>query len=123
MPHLVSPNELMALARIHMLGGKEPETHRDYERVINFIAANLESEIALSACLLMRVLYDMPLSEGGITAIVDYQNDHRIRPHNFYYDGIGDPNRCVFTEHNGEQCGITKQAHGVYPELRKHDRP
>ena len=53
----VSPNELMAAAREHMLDGREPAGVTDAALVMNFLAANIDAEVAESACLLLRRIY------------------------------------------------------------------
>lgn len=70
---LVSPAEIMSEAKRQMLGEREPETDKDYQLIINFIAVNLDPEIALAACNLMQVLYDMPISHQTIKEIVAFQ--------------------------------------------------
>jgi len=58
-----------------MLGGREPTTKEDWETVMNFFAANILEEVALDACLLIRTIYDMPLSDTLVAAIVEFQLD------------------------------------------------
>lgn len=74
---LVSPNEIMRAAKAAMLDGKEPSSVEDYQRIMNFLAANLEPDIALSACQLMRTIYEMPIAEVDVIAIVTYQLDKK----------------------------------------------
>lgn len=38
-------------------------------------------------------------------------SDTDIRPHEFCFDGVGDPGSCTFTELNGECCGESREAH------------
>jgi hypothetical protein len=70
---LVSPREIYTQAVNVMLGGKDPVSHDDYALVMNYIAANLLPDTALNACLLMGVIFDMPLSKQDITDIVQFQ--------------------------------------------------
>ena len=68
-----SPNEMMDAAKQNMLDGDEPVTVEDWEKVFHFLAANIHSSVALSACKLMRSLYNAPLDDEVITLIVKYQ--------------------------------------------------
>ena len=70
---LRSPNEFMAAAKEHMLDGREPSTQEDWARIMNFLAYNIDSEVALIACKLFIVMYDMPLSEEYVEEIVLHQ--------------------------------------------------
>jgi hypothetical protein len=86
---LVSPNQVMTEAKNQMLGGREPETDKDYQLIINFIAVNLDPEIALAACNLMQVLYDMPISLQTIKEIVEFQLNNRLITQEVKYPEIG----------------------------------
>lgn len=73
MTQLRSPNEVMQAAKDHMLEGKDPESYKDYMLVMNFIAANVDQSVAHSACQVMAMIYDMPLSQDTVAEIVDFQ--------------------------------------------------
>jgi hypothetical protein len=74
---LVSPDEMLAAAKEEMLKGCEPRTWDDWARVLNFVAFNVPAEVAGGVCHLMAILYDMPLCDDEITAIVLFQNAKR----------------------------------------------
>lgn len=72
-----SPNEMVAKAKRQMLGGQEPKCWTDWARVMNFIALNVHKDVAENACLVMRTLYSMPLTDREVTEIVHFQNSQR----------------------------------------------
>jgi hypothetical protein len=69
----VSPNEMMARAKEIMLDGNEPASKDDWATIVNFLAHNIDEEVAMSACLLLSKLYDMPLTDDEIREIVVFQ--------------------------------------------------
>jgi hypothetical protein len=69
----MSPDELHDAACREMLGGRRPETLEDWCVVANFWAANIDPGIAHPAANLMSLIYDAPLSEKLLRAIVDFQ--------------------------------------------------
>jgi len=70
---LVSPNDMMAAAKEHMLNGREPESEYDWMLIVNFLAVNVQKDCAEPAIKLMRWMYDMPLSEEQVVYIVQKQ--------------------------------------------------
>jgi hypothetical protein len=70
---LVSPNDMFEAAKEMQLGGREPVTEQDWVSVMNFFAANVMKDAAMQMCQLMRVLFEMPLSEEYVTEIVRFQ--------------------------------------------------
>ncbi|MEE9199158.1 MAG: hypothetical protein V3U26_05115 [Dehalococcoidia bacterium] len=70
---LRSPNDMLAAAREHMLGGRDPQCYRDWQLVMNFLAANVLPESAVPACKVIALIYDMPLCEQEIEEIVAFQ--------------------------------------------------
>jgi hypothetical protein len=70
---LVSPNSMLEAAKDIMLDGREPETREDWAVVMNFFAANIQVEVALSACKLLVKIYHMPLSDDEVKEIVEFQ--------------------------------------------------
>jgi hypothetical protein len=66
----ISPDELLANAKELMLDGRDPETHRDWALVMNFMAHNVHPDTAEPACQLLRVIYRMPLTEDEVSDIV-----------------------------------------------------
>jgi len=69
----VSPNEMLAAAKQQMLDGREPETQQDWQLVVNFIAFNTDRRCCMVATKFICKLYDIPLDETQIEAIVKYQ--------------------------------------------------
>jgi hypothetical protein len=72
-PNLISPDYLLQEMSKLMLDGRKPESEDDWIRVVNGIAFNVEASVAGAACQLMRKIYDMPLSEENVDAIVAFQ--------------------------------------------------
>jgi len=58
---LNTPSDIMTAAK------------EDYQRIMNFIAANVIPNAMLSACQLMRVIYEMPITEKQVIEIVEFQ--------------------------------------------------
>jgi hypothetical protein len=77
---LVSPNDMMAAAKEQMLDGREPEGRDDWILVVNFVAANIQAEVAESATLVFKTLFSIPLDDELIKEIVQFQNEHRAKP-------------------------------------------
>ena len=69
----VSPNQLMFEAKRLMLDGREPQTVTDWTLIVNFLAFNVDPSAALSVMKVMRLLYDIPLSEAQVDEITRYQ--------------------------------------------------
>jgi hypothetical protein len=70
---LRSPDEMMAAAKVMCLDGRDPESQKDWQTVMNFFAANVQAEVAEQACLLMRTIFEMPLSDLDVIGIVQFQ--------------------------------------------------
>jgi len=70
----VSPNEMMQAAQDIILDGRVPVSKKDYALVMNFMASNMNAEVAEPGCQLMAMMFDMPLARGEITDIVQFQN-------------------------------------------------
>jgi hypothetical protein len=79
MATFISPDQALEMAQSLMLDGREASSEEDWAKVLNCVAANVAEEVAEPICLLMKTLYDIPLDEGYIREMVDYQNDHRER--------------------------------------------
>lgn len=73
----VSPNELLEAAKKEMLDNKEPQTEDDWVLIVNFMAFNIQKEVAPSAMKLMKMLLDIPLSDDYIQQIVAFQNGRK----------------------------------------------
>jgi len=70
---LVSPDELMAAAKLRMLEGREPKSTRDWYLIVNFFAANIDPDVVRACMPLMKVLYDIPMMDEEMTLVIDYQ--------------------------------------------------
>jgi hypothetical protein len=70
---LVTPDEMMAAGIEMMLDGYMPRCEEDWEMLINFFATNADPTIARSLCRLMKLIYDIPLSDDVIDQIVRFQ--------------------------------------------------
>lgn len=68
-----TPNEMVVAACEQMLDGNMPKDRDDWVQVMNFAAFNLHPGAAMPACLILRTLYDMPLSDDDVQGIVDFQ--------------------------------------------------
>lgn len=51
------PNQMFEAAKHHMLDDNEPKTHEDWQLVMNFFAANIDPQIAITGCKLMSVSF------------------------------------------------------------------
>ena len=74
---LVTPDHMLSEAKMHMLRGLEPSCWNDWAKIMNFIAYNSPSECAGQVCRIMKTIYDMPLSDEEIEAIVLFQDAKR----------------------------------------------
>jgi hypothetical protein len=72
-PTLRSPNELLAAAVELELGGRKPSSREDWHIVMNFFAYNVLPAVAEKACILLRTIYDMPLTDQEVRDIADFQ--------------------------------------------------
>jgi hypothetical protein len=70
---LISPNELLDAAKEQMLAGKDPKNRDDWYLIVNFMAFNMNAELAETICLVMKSLFDIPLTDKEISNIVKYQ--------------------------------------------------
>jgi hypothetical protein len=75
--NLVSPDQMMSVAKDMMLDGREPQSLEDHYLILNFVAANLDTPIAESATLLMVMLYDIPVTTEEAKEIVKFQLNSR----------------------------------------------
>lgn len=73
MSKFVSPDQLLAKAKEQMLNGREPSSRDDWVLVMNFMAINIQREVAKSACRLLATIYSMPLTPDEVNQIVDFQ--------------------------------------------------
>lgn len=73
----VSPNDMFLAAQRMMLDGREPASEEDWFKVVNFFAANIATEVALSGVRLMCLLYNCPLTDVQIAKITEFQIAHK----------------------------------------------
>ena len=66
---MVSPNDLLADAKKHMLNGAEPEGREDWCLVFFYMARIVHKEVQPAALKLIGKLYDQPLSDEEIEKI------------------------------------------------------
>lgn len=69
----ITPNEMIHEASEHMLDGRTPQSRDDWMLVINFVAFNVPEEMAMPSCLLLAVLFEMPVTEEDVEEIVQFQ--------------------------------------------------
>lgn len=72
-----SPNEVKADAERLMLNGREAQSHRDWQLVVNCWAANFPKDLAEVECLVCAKIFDCPLAEDEIKQIVAFQLERR----------------------------------------------
>lgn len=70
---MVSPDEMLEAAKEMQLGGRDPQSKRDWVLVMNFFAVNIDTILASSLHALLAKIYDMPLSEEEVDQIVSFQ--------------------------------------------------
>lgn len=73
MARFVSPNDMLAEAKKQMLEGREPVSREDWCLIMNFVAANVDSEVVGPCCKLFATLFNMPLSDSEIIQIMEFQ--------------------------------------------------
>jgi hypothetical protein len=76
---MVSPNEMLGAAKICCLKGMDPSTKDDWTLVANFMAFNIRTGLEEPAMLLLRDIYDMPLTEEFIIGIAKFQKQSKER--------------------------------------------
>ena len=69
-----SPNEMLEAAKRLMLDGKDPITEEDWARVVNCFAVNIAAGEEYPTIKLMKMLYEIPLSDEYIEQIVHFQS-------------------------------------------------
>lgn len=70
---MISPQELFDASKQHMLARAEPVSEMDWQRLVNFWAANVQRDCAPAICGLMANIFDCPLSETAVKEIAEYQ--------------------------------------------------
>ena len=78
----VSPNELLEHAKREMIDNREPKTQEDWALVVNYMACNINKDVAQSAMKLIKMIYDIPLSDEYIANIVAFQNARKENKEN-----------------------------------------
>jgi hypothetical protein len=69
MTTLRSPNELLKAAQDNMLEDREPSSFEDWVKIMNFMAHNVDKRVQPIALLLVRDIYDMPLTDQDVKDI------------------------------------------------------
>jgi hypothetical protein len=70
---MVSPNELFEAGKRITLDGRNPESRKDWVKMVSFWALNIHSGLEESACQLLAKIFRAPLSEEEIVKIVEFQ--------------------------------------------------
>lgn len=73
----VSPDEMLRAAKDMQLEGREPITTRDWQLIINFIAANTADGLEKAVCKMAKLIYSIPLSDSDIEEIAVFQHNHK----------------------------------------------
>jgi len=73
MARWVSPNDMLEAGKRIMLDGNDPQTQDDWVVIVNFMAYNIDPVAALPTMKIIKMLYDIPLSDEYIDNIVEYQ--------------------------------------------------
>lgn len=75
--NMVSPETMLFAAKEQMLNGNDPVTEADWVKVMNFIAFNIHPEVCVSACLIFKIIYDVPIDREHVVAIAEFQNESK----------------------------------------------
>lgn len=75
-----SPNEFLDYAKAEMLDGREPETREDWFRVMNCVVVNIHHDTVEIAAKFFLKLYDIPMTEGEVQEIIDFQRANGAIP-------------------------------------------
>ena len=70
---LVSPNDMLEAAKRIQLDGRDPNSVRDWEEVMNFVAANVAVGFEKEVCKLFVIIYDIPLPAAAVELIAEFQ--------------------------------------------------
>lgn len=70
---LRSPNEMFEAGKRIMLNGREPETPKDWMKLVNFFAYNIADGLELPATKILAKVLGAPLGEDTIEKIVNSQ--------------------------------------------------
>jgi len=81
-PNLISPNEMLELAKDHMLRGEEPKNEEDWCLILNFVALNTHSSIVMAFMPLFLKLYNIPISESEALKIAEFQLQQKANQEN-----------------------------------------
>lgn len=80
MSKLISPNDLQAEA-CKAYGFDAPTTREQWTLCVNYWAANIASGLEVSACRVLGLLFDCPLSAQEIERIADFQHSKKGTRH------------------------------------------
>jgi hypothetical protein len=70
----LSPDDALSMAKKATLDVNEPETTDDWRMILSCIAFNVHSGLEEAVCLLMKRIYDIPVSDEEITEIALLQS-------------------------------------------------
>jgi hypothetical protein len=76
---MVSPNEMMQASKDHMLEGREPQSPRDWQCLVNFWAFNAEEDCEVGVATIMALCFDCPLEDIEISKIAKMQANTKKR--------------------------------------------
>lgn len=68
----ITPDQALQRAKELMLGGREPESKEDWQRIINCWASNLYPDNAEAAIKLLVAIYEIPVPEHQVLAIINF---------------------------------------------------
>ena len=80
MSRFVSPNDLQKAACEHMLEGKSPASHHDWQLCANFWAANVSTGLSESILPIMGLIFacdGCDLTRSELIAIARFQEERR----------------------------------------------
>lgn len=75
----ISPNDILQAAKDVMLHGADPEGREDWIKIVNFFSANIHVSTQPEAILLLRTMFDIPLTDYEIISISSVQCVDRVR--------------------------------------------
>jgi hypothetical protein len=76
---LVSPNDMIAAAKKDMLEGREPQSHEDWLKLMDFCVVNVRLGVRESCCRLLNMIFDMGISDKVITKIIEFHQPFAVQ--------------------------------------------
>lgn len=68
-----SPNALLQEAKEQMLKGADPVDRKDWMLILNFMSFNISAKVQPAALLLIKTIYNMPVSNDDVIKISEFQ--------------------------------------------------